>query len=209
MSGMESCRCDRSVANYVSIGPRRGWFRITPDVLAQLVLDDVFRDYCLVERKTHRYRLMFDIDLKPHRAYSALIQGKELEITNRVVESVVTVLGRVRDDVGDDLRYVLADNTVPDNHGVHLHFPGITVDEALHRRILSAVIDLCRASDLGLGDHWDDIVDGSVARGNALRVLYFQKDGGHYRPNPARSTYPVPETPGEQIRLCLCRIEGS
>ena len=206
-SGMNAYRCDSETATCWSYGLKRGNFNMTPAELSKMVEDQTFlKMYAIVEKKTPFYKLMFDIDLKPDKGYSSAIEGQEEEIGDHVVSKIDAIVNATIGDV--DLSYVYCDKS--SGHGIHLYYPEVIVDEKLHGYLLDQANAECRKDNpFDLGDHWDKIIDELMAKGMALRLPYFYKDGSYYKVNASRSTYTVPEDMTEQIELCMVRSDAT
>ena len=199
---------DGELYNMLSYGEKwkTGKFYIPYDVMSNLLIEkNIYTSYALVEVKSEYYKLMFDIDLKENKEYSAFIKGKEDEITNLIISNINYIIEQTI--VEPNLAYVFCDKNI--GEGIHLYYPEIIVDKYLHQYIQNKVFDKCVSSEtIKLDDWvWNKVCDKSVAKANGLRLPYFEVDGGYYKLNEEKSTYKFPENKIEKIKLCMINTE--
>ena len=199
---------DGELYNMLSYGEKwkTGKFYIPYDVMSNLLIEkNIYTSYALVEVKSEYYKLMFDIDLKENKEYSAFIKGKEDEITNLIISNINYIIEQTI--VEPNLAYVFCDKNI--GEGIHLYYPEIIVDKYLHQYIQNKVFDKCVSSEtIKLDDWvWNKVCDKSVAKANGLRLPYFEVDGGYYKLNEEKSTYKLPENKIDKIKLCMINTE--
>lgn len=193
-------------ATHVSYGSKKGNFILDDQILKLLSESDYYlKNFCFVEIKTLYYVLMFDFDF--HSTHTNAIEYCKLsdEIVNEVVFNINKILKKIF--VKPDVSYVYCDKNI--DKGVHLYYPNIVVNEHIHQYIYNDVlIELIGKNKFNLsGENWKNIFDACITKANGLRFPYFYKDSTYYKINETLSTFDIPLTRYEKIKLCCIRTD--
>lgn len=193
-------------ATHLSYGTRTGNFIIDDKTLQLLCLDDIyFKNYAFVEKRTPYYVLIFDFDFKLTHPFIYTYIDKSEEIVDHIIYFINIILAKVF--VKPDVRYVYCDKN--EGKGCHLYYPEIIVSDVVHEYIYNKVIELVLKNDkYGLTEAvWTKIFDSCVTSHNGLRYPYCMKDNNYYKPNELLSTYPIPKSKYEIIKICSIRTD--
>ena len=202
---LESFRTlSRKTSNFHSYLSIKGNYYLTETELRKIIYDEnILKNYAFNENPTKYYKLFFDIDMKKGMEYMNIINGRETEVVDYIIEQINKVLNITM--IKPDIRYVYADKN--QGYGIHLFYPGVIVNARMHKYICEKVIyDIMETDDkkYQLGKNWRKILDTAVYLNRHVRMFFFYKDGGYYKPNRQKSTYFIsPTDKWEQFKLCM------
>ena len=191
---------------HFSYGTLRGIFIIDDTLLKQICDTYYFKSYGLVEKKTEYYKLMFDFDFKEkHGGYNTYAHNSD-----QIVDHMIKIINKILTSIFDqpDIRFIYCDKNI--GKGIHLYYPNIIVSQPIHQYIYNVAYDkLIKNGKFNLTlESWNDIFDKCVFKNVGLRLPYFIINGGYYKPNESKSTYPIPDNKYDIIKLCSIRTDN-
>lgn len=192
----------------------RGKTYTTPEKIVEEMMkpnQTITSDLCLVQTRSDYSIFYLDFDYKDIKttdkqsqikidAYNCYHNNEEA-ITKFLIATVDKVLDDVFDNI--DKSYIYCDKS--SSKGIHLYYPRILVNKALHKKIMNLIydeLDKDKTFDFIESVTWRIIVDYSVWY-VSLRIPYFEKKGDAYKINKSLSTFPL-QNYNRRDQLLLC-----